>query len=247
VIDAPNVLTLPQTTSTIGNFGGETCSPEQRESLLMALQTSCNTAFAKLGLTLGDDALREQAKKFGFNTTISGFPLRQAASIFPSNINLPQTAQSAIGQFDVRATPLQMAMVTAAIANGGKEMKPYVVKQTLAPDLSTLQTTVPTQMAQPITGDVAAQLTAMMVAVVNGGTGGNASLSPAVQVAGKTGTAQNAVGQAPHSWFVGFAPAENPEVAVCVFVENSGGDINGQGGVTAAPIARTVIQTALGQ
>jgi peptidoglycan glycosyltransferase len=246
IIDAPNVLQLPQTTATISNFGGETCAAEQRETLLMALQTSCNTAFAKLGLTLGDDALREQAKKFGFNTTISGFPLRQAASIFPSNINQPQTAQSAIGQFDVRSTPLQMAMVTAAIANDGREMKPYVIKQTLAPDLSTLQTTVPTQIAQPITGDVASQLTSMMVAVVNGGTGINAAL-PGVQVAGKTGTAQNAVGQAPHSWFVGFAPADNPEVAVCVFVENSGGDINGQGGVTAAPIARTVIQTALGQ
>jgi peptidoglycan glycosyltransferase len=243
-IDAPNVLQLPQSTSILSNFGGETCSPTQRESLLEALQTSCNTAFAKLGLTLGAKALSDQARKFGFDSTISGFPLRQAASIFPDGIDLPQTALSAIGQFDVRTTPLQMAMVAAAIANGGKEMKPYVVKQTLAPDLSVLQTTTPQQIAQPIDGNVAAELTTMMTAVVNGGTGGNAAL-PGIQVAGKTGTAQNAVGQAPHSWFVGFAPADNPEVAVCVFVENSGGDQNGQGGTIAAPIARAVMAKAL--
>jgi peptidoglycan glycosyltransferase len=244
-IDAPNVLQLPQSTNTLSNFGGETCSGTQRESLLEALKTSCNTAFAKLGLTLGAKALSDQAKKFGFNTTVAGFPLRQAASVFPDNIDLPETALSAIGQFDVRTTPLQMAMVAAAIANGGKEMKPYVVKQTLAPDLSTLQTTVPQQIAQPIDGNVAAQLTTMMTAVVNGGTGVNAAI-PNIQVAGKTGTAQNAVGQAPHSWFVGFAPADNPAVAVCVFVENSGGDLNGQGGVIAAPIAATVMAKALG-
>ena len=138
-----------------------------------------------------------------------------------------------------------MAMVAAAIANGGKEMKPYVVKQTLAPDLSPLETTSPSQLAQPIDGNVAAELTTMMENVVNNGTGTNAQI-PGVRVAGKTGTAQNAVGQAPHSWFVGFAPADNPRVAVCVFVENSGGDPNGQGGTIAAPIARTVMQTALG-
>ncbi|MCW2549627.1 MAG: cell elongation-specific peptidoglycan D,D-transpeptidase [Mycobacterium sp.] len=245
-IDAPNSFQLPQSSSILTNFGGETCSGTQRESLLEALKTSCNTAFAKLGLALGAQALSDQAKKFGFDTTISGFPLRQAASIFPTNIDLPETALSAIGQFDVRTTPLQMAMVTAAIANDGKEMKPYVVKQTLAPDLSTLQTTTPQQLAQPIDGNVASQLTEMMTAVVNGGTGTAAALQT-VQVAGKTGTAQNAVGQAPHSWFVGFAPVNDPQVAVCVFVENSGGDLNGQGGTIAAPIARTVMSTFLGK
>lgn len=245
LIDAPNVLKLPQSSNTLSNFGGETCSASQRESLTDALTTSCNTAFAKLGLDLGSDALLEQARKFGFNSTIPGFPLRQAASVFPTNLDAPETALAAIGQFNVSATPLQMAMVAAAIANGGKEMKPYVVKQTLAPDLSPLETTSPVQLAQPITGNVAAELTAMMENVVNVGTGVNAQI-PGIRVAGKTGTAQNAVGQAPHSWFVGFAPADNPRVAVCVFVENSGGDLNGQGGTIAAPIARTVMQTALG-
>ncbi len=244
-IDAPNVLQLPQSSNTLSNFGGETCSPTQRETLSQALTTSCNTAFAKLGLDLGSAALEEQARKFGFNSTISGFPLRQAASVFPTNLDAPQTALSAIGQFDVSATPLQMAMVAAAIANGGREMKPYVVKQTLAPDLSPLETTSPVQLAQPITGNVAAELTAMMENVVNNGTGTAAQIA-GIRVAGKTGTAQNAVGQAPHSWFVGFAPADNPRVAVCVFVENSGGDLNGQGGTIAAPIASTVMRTALG-
>jgi peptidoglycan glycosyltransferase len=244
-IDAPPVLQLPQSTRTLSNFGGELCASGARESLLDALTTSCNTAFAKLGLALGADALRAQAEKFGFNSTINGFPLRQTPSVFPAKLDQPETALAAIGQFDVRSTPLQMAMVTEAIANGGKEMKPYVVKQALAPDLSPLETTSPSELGQPITGDVAAQLTTMMESVVDRGTGVNAQI-PGVKVAGKTGTAQNAVGQPPHSWFVGFAPADNPHIAVCVFVENSGGDFNGQGGVTAAPIARTVMATALG-
>jgi penicillin-binding protein A len=244
-IPAPNFLKLPQSSSILNNFGGETCAAAQQESLAEALTTSCNTAFAQLGLTLGAPALRDQAERFGFNSTIPDFPLRQTASIFPANLNQPQTALAAIGQFDVRSTPLQMAMVAAAIANSGKEMKPYVVKQTLAPDLSPLVTTSPQQLAQPIDGNVASELTAMMENVVNNGTGTNAQI-PGVRVAGKTGTAQNAVGQPPHSWFVGFAPVDDPRVAVCVFVENSGGDPNGQGGITAAPIARTVMQTALG-
>ncbi len=246
-IDAPNVLQLPQSTRTLNNFGGETCAAGQRESLLDALRTSCNTAFAKLGLDLGADALKAQAEKFGFNSRIPGFPLRQAASVFPADLDRPETALSAIGQFDVSSTPMQMALVAAAIANGGKEMKPYVVKQTLAPDLSPLETTKPTQLSQPVDGNVAAQLTTMMQAVVDSGTGTAAQLNDiGVAVAGKTGTAQNAVGQAPHSWFVGFAPANDPRVAVCVFVENSAGDLNGQGGTIAAPIARTVMQAALG-
>ena len=244
-IPAPNVLRLPQSTNTLSNFGGETCASGQQESLQDALTTSCNTAFAQLGLSLGADALREQARKFGFGSTVPGFPLRQAPSVFPTSVDQPETALSAIGQFDVRATPMQMALVTAAIANSGKEMKPYVVKQTLAPDLTPLQTTAPQELGQPITGDVAAQLTTMMESVVDRGTGTNAQL-PGIRVAGKTGTAQNAVGQAPHSWFVGFAPADNPRVAVCVFVENSGGDFAGQGGVTAAPVARAVMAAALG-
>ncbi len=245
VIDAPNVLQLPQTTRTLSNFGGELCAAGQRETLLQALTTSCNTAFAKLGLDLGADALREQARKFGFNTTIPDFPLRQAPSVFPSKVDLPETALSAIGQFNVATTPLQMAMVTAAIANDGKEMKPYIVKQTLAPDLSPLQTTSPEQLAQPIDGNVAAQLTTMMESVVSNGTGVAAQI-PGFRVAGKTGTAQNATDQPPHSWFVGFAPVEDPRIAVCVFVQNSAGDFNGQGGTIAAPIAQAVMAKALG-
>ena len=200
------------------------------------MRVSCNTAFGGLGLKLGASALHRQAEAFGFGSSVH-IPMSVAPSVFPSDIPPPQVAFSAIGQYSDAVTPLQMAMVAAAVGNGGRVMQPYLVARTLAPDLSTLSTTNPHPLGQAVRPDVAAELTQMMEAVVTGGTGTAAQI-PGVTVAGKTGTAENGPGRQPtHAWFIGFAPAQNPQVAVAVLVEHGG-----IGGQTAAPIARQVFR-----
>ncbi|MCK9874931.1 penicillin-binding protein 2 [Frankia sp. Ag45/Mut15] len=242
-IAAPNELKLPLSTVTLPNFDGETCGDGQTDTLIHALTISCNTAFGQLGIDLGDDALRSQAEAFGFNTTFPDLPVSQARSVFPSDLDGAQTAQSAIGQYNVRVTPLQMAEVVAAIANGGTEMKPYLVSELRGPDKRTISRTSPKELGKPISGDVAAELTTMMESVVTAGTGRKAQID-GVTVAGKTGTAEHGTDVAPHAWFVGFAPADNPRVAVAVIVEDGGGEI-GTGGAIAAPVAKQVMQAAL--
>jgi peptidoglycan glycosyltransferase len=246
VIPAPHELKLPLTTKKLANFGGETCSSNNKMTLQDALRISCNTAFGALGLHLGPDALAAQASAFGFGTAPK-IPLQSAESVFPDNINAPQTAQSAIGQFDVRVTPLQMAMVAAGVANHGVVMKPYLVKEEQGPDLAVLDQAEPQVLSRPLDAPVADQLTGMMVRVVQSGTGTAAQI-PGVTVAGKTGTAQHGTGAAPHAWFIAFAPAEDPVVAVAVLVED-GGNLSQEatGGKVAAPIARSVIEAVLGK
>jgi peptidoglycan glycosyltransferase len=243
-IPAPDVLPYPQSTKVLRNFAGESCGNGSTSTLMDALRVSCNTAFGDLGMTLGQDKLRKQAEAFGFGSQFS-VPMKSAQSVFPSGLNDAQTIQSAIGQFDVRSTPLQMAMVAAGIANQGVVMKPYLVKQLLGPDLAVLDTTKPEQLNRAVTPQVANQLTQMMIQVVQSGTGTSAQIN-GVTVAGKTGTAQNAPGQPPHAWFVSFAPASQAKVAVAVVVENGGGDNDATGGRIAAPIAKAVIQAILG-
>ncbi|MDQ1636144.1 MAG: penicillin-binding protein, partial [Frankiaceae bacterium] len=240
-IPAPTSLLLANTRTTLPNFQGESCNGNGRTTLTDALTTSCNTAFAQLGINLPgkDDALRRQAEAFGFNADLQGFPLPTSTSRFPQGLDDAQTEISSIGQGNVLVTPLQMAMVASAVANGGRLMKPYLVDKTLAPDLTTLQTTSPEEQGRPMSGDVASQLTQMMQSVVQNGTGTAAQLS--VPVAGKTGSAENVPGRPTHAWFIGFAPADNPQVAVAVIVENGG-----TGGTVAAPIARQVMSKALG-
>ncbi|MEO8330523.1 MAG: penicillin-binding transpeptidase domain-containing protein, partial [Candidatus Nanopelagicales bacterium] len=215
-------------------------------TLQEALEISCNTAFAQVGMDLGDDVLRKQAQAFGFNGPLA-IPLPVAASVYPDNLDTPQTALSAIGQFDVRATVTQMAMVGAGVANDGVVMKPYLVAEEQAPDLSSLSVTEPEVLSRAMSASSAEQLNEMMVSVVSGpyGTGGNAGIS-GVTVAGKTGTAQDGQVRPPHVWFMSFAPAEDPQVAVAVIVENGGrlGD-DATGGEVAAPIARAVMEAVL--
>ncbi len=243
-LPSPPELDLPQTSANLRNFGGGTCGGNTI-TLADALRISCNTAFAALGLELGEQQLREQAQAFGFGQDDLRVPTTVATSVFPSDISPPSLAQSAIGQFEVRVTPLQMAMVAAGIANGGEVMKPYLVKEVQAPDLSRLDVAEPEVYKQAVSGDVADQLTSMMRLVVERGSATNAQI-PDVAVAGKTGTAQNAPGANPHAWFIGFAPAEDPTVAVAVIVEN-GGDAGAEatGGKLAAPIARDVMRAVL--
>lgn len=242
VVPGPAELLLPGTTTYLPNDTGGACYGGSL-TLTQALAVSCNTAFAHVGLDLGAAALTRQADLFGFNRAFT-IPLAVVPSRFPADINVPQTALSAIGQYDVRATPLQMAMVASAIANHGTLMTPYLVSQLRAPDTSVLAQASPRVASQAMTPQVAQEMTAMMVAVVAYGTGTPAQI-PGVVVAGKTGTAQTAPGQSPDAWFVAFAPAADPKVAVAVAVEGapSLGDITG--GRLAAPVAKAVIQAVL--
>jgi peptidoglycan glycosyltransferase len=237
-------LDLPQTDDVLPNDGGGDCGGE-RVTLTQALMVSCNVAFGWLGMEVGDDALREQAEKFGFGDRYLDDLNGQAVSRFPEAPDEPQTALSAIGQFDVAATPLQMAMVTAGIANGGTVMRPYLVDEVSAPNLEVLDKTNPEPYRSAVSSSVARDLTQMMIEVVDRGTGGTAQI-PGIKVAGKTGTAQSSADRNPYAWFVSFAPADDPKVAVAVLIEDAGvarDAISGSG--LAAPIAKRVMEAVI--
>lgn len=242
-------LDLPQTSKDLVNESRGSCGGE-KITLTRALQVSCNVAFGAIGLDLGDDALREQAEKFGFGQTyftdLDDSMTRQAVSRFPADPDKPQTALSAIGQFDVAATPLQMAMVVAGIANDGRVMKPYLVDEIRSADpTDVLEKTSSVTLSRAMSSSSARDLTEMMVNVVDNGTGQTARI-PNVKVAGKTGTAQSAPNRPPYAWFVSFAPADNPQVAVAVLVQDAGVErdaISGSG--LAAPIAKAVMEAVL--
>jgi peptidoglycan glycosyltransferase len=245
-VPGPASLQLPLTEKKLSNWSGAACGPGGKTTFENALAISCNTAFASIGLDLGDDALRDQAEKFGFGTSFE-VPLRAAASRFPADPDLPQTAMSAIGQFDVSATALQMAMVGAGIGNNGQVMSPYLVSSVLSPELEVLETAEPQEFSQAMSPANAAALLGMMVTVVDQGTGSNAQI-PGVAVGGKTGTAQTAPGQPPHAWFVAVAPAGSggaATVAVAVVLQNGGGAAEVSGNKLAAPIAKAVIEAVL--
>ena len=248
-IPGPATLDLPLTTTNLPNDDRRPCGPGNKTTLTHALEISCNPAVGSLGLSLGADKLRDQAAKFGFGDTLR-VPMRVTPSIVPAQLNAPQTAQAAIGQYEVRVTPMQMAMVSAAIANKGIAMRPYLVKDTRNSNLDIITSAQPEQLSQAVSPDVAAALTRMMVTVVKSGTGTAAQI-PGIAVAGKTGTAENGEDangkqRPPHAWFTTFAPADNPTIAVAVVVED-GGDAGDEaaGGKVAAPIARQVIEAVI--
>lgn len=247
MVPAPDQYTPTDTTTPIGNPAGERCGDGVSVTLEYALQESCNTPFAQLAAEeLGDDALREQAEAFGFGRALD-IPLTVTPSVFgDEDLGPAFTAMSAIGQKDVRTHPLQMAMVSAAVANGGVLMRPYLVATTRGPNLDVLSEAEPSVFSTPMTPANAAQLRDMMVNVVENGTGYRAQIS-GVTVAGKTGTAQTSADQPPHAWFTAFAPAEDPQVAVAVVVEYGGslGD-DATGSAVAAPIAREIMEAVLG-
>ncbi|VTR76362.1 peptidoglycan D,D-transpeptidase FtsI family protein [Cellulomonas hominis] len=248
VLAAPRELTLPGTSTTLPNFGGASCGANDQTTLADALRVSCNTAFAQLGVDLGDDALREQSEKFGFGSADLTVPMRVAESTYPEDPDAAQTALSAIGQESVRATPIQMAMVAAGIANDGTVMTPYLVQTVRTADLDVVSEAEPQELSEAVSATTAQQLTDMMVGVVESGSGTSAQIS-GVRVAGKTGTAQTGRdGESPHAWFTGFAPADDPQVAVAVIVEH-GGSVGSEatGGRVAAPVARAVMEAVIGQ
>ncbi|MCU1670811.1 MAG: Peptidoglycan glycosyltransferase [Blastococcus sp.] len=238
MIAAPQRLQLPNSSKQLENFNGEVCSPSGSQTLIQALTMSCNTAFAKLGMDLGEDKIRKMAEAFGIDDKGFDMPLHVNPSTIGNIDGAAQLATSSIGQQDVQLTPMEGAMIAAAVANQGTLMKPYLVDSIQAPDLTVVDKTKPEELSRPISSSVAGQLTQMMTSVVDHGTGRKAQI-PGVQVAGKTGTAQNAATD--HAWFIGFAPADHPKIAVAVFIKNGGAT----GGDLSAPIAHQVMQAYL--
>ncbi|MEP6817075.1 MAG: penicillin-binding protein 2 [Marmoricola sp.] len=247
-----SVLDLPQTTNQLHNENGTSCGGG-KITLTRALEVSCNVAFGSVGLKVGETKLREQANEFGFGqryfNELDDSLTRQAISQFSTTNNLdkPFVAFSAIGQYEVKTTPLQMAMVAGAIANNGNVMKPYLVDEVQSPDLDVLDKTNPQTLKRgAISPSSAGRLSDMMVGVVDSGTATAAQI-PGIKVAGKTGTAQSAKNRPPYAWFVSFAPADNPRIAVAVLVQDAGvarDAISGNG--LAAPIAKAVMQAVIG-
>ncbi|MCY4728111.1 penicillin-binding protein 2 [Nocardioides sp. STR2] len=237
---------LPQSTTSVGNYDGGNCGG-RRITLTQALQVSCNVTFMSLANELGVDAMADQAEAFGFNDTSLEDLGGQAESLYPRDMDPPQTALSGIGQSSVTATPLQMAMVAAAIANDGDVMRPYVVDEVRAANLSVLDRTDPQNISKAVSSTTAEELTKMMVATVDSGTATPAQI-PGVQVAGKTGTAQSTADRPPYAWFVSFAPADDPQVAVAVLVQSSDtsrSEIGG--GRLGGPIAKAVMEAVINQ
>lgn len=237
LIDSPDTLTLPGTSTSLGNTvacGGSQVTIDQ------ALRVSCNTAFANLGEELGDDTIREQAQKFGFDDEQLS-ELEGVASRFPADPDIPQTMMSAIGQYDVAATPLQMAMVGAGIANGGVLMKPHLVKAVRSADLQVIREINPERQQVVMGTSNANLLKSWMVSVVEEGTGSAAAVD-GVTVGGKSGTAETDGTQTPYAWFVGVA--DDPDVVVTAFVESrSGASLNeSSSSALAGPMVAQVIR-----
>lgn len=243
--DTPEPYILPGTKTPMVNHA----SGCEKATLNFALQVSCNSVFANMGDKVGRDKMVETAQKFGFNNDKIDIPVRAFASVYDKTMGKDGNAQSSIGQFNTAATPLQMAMVTAAIANDGKLMKPYMVEQLTAPNLDTIEKHEPQEMSRPVSAANAQKIQQMMVNVVENGTGTTAKIK-GVTVGGKTGTAQHGEKNAkrPYAWFISYA--ENPDgtspVAVAVVIEDSAADREDiSGGGLAAPVAKAVMEAVL--
>jgi peptidoglycan glycosyltransferase len=205
-----------------------------------ALAVSCNVYFAKLGLELGAERLEKAARAFGFGTRIEfDLPVTVSSIGVSASANRAALAEAAFGQGKVIVTPLQMALIAAAIGNEGRMMAPRVLRSVESPEGRVLRETTPRELGRPVSAATAQTVKDLMVGVVEHGTGAVVQ-SRHVQIAGKTGSAENPHGE-PHAWFVALAPADAPTVAVAVIVENAG-----RGGEVAGPIARDVIEALVG-
>lgn len=229
-----------QTDKAIGNFGGSTCGGD----MVAAFTVSCNTYFSQLGAELPAGALEDTARAFGF-TERPPLDIRAAASKLPTDDQLKSPAfraLSSIGQFNVAATPLQMALVAAAIGNGGKVPVPKMVKQIEDARGAVAETIRSETWKEAVSPETASTIKELMVGVVERGTATAAAI-PGVRVAAKTGTAQTGeAGLGVLAWTVAFAPADAPRIAIAVVVEGSGEGSNETGGKVAAPLVRQVLQ-----
>ena len=247
----PVALELPGTSATIQNYDDEVCTNGDTVTLAEAFVRSCNTTFAALGMEVGSQALAATAEAFGFNQEVP-YDLPVLTSVFPEPSDVaedpPANAQNSLGQRDVRATPIQMALVAAAVANEGNIMVPYVVGDVFTHDGKIESETAPEVWRRATSPATAAVLTDLMEQAVISGTGRNAAV-PGVRVAGKTGTAQ-VTGAAPDVWFVGFAPVDpepgERQIAIAVILEDGGpAGETASGGSIAAPIAADLFEVYL--
>ncbi len=243
--ESPDPYTLPGTTTVLENENKS--APCENASIRVALQYSCNNVFAKIAYDLGQDKVKAMAEKFGFNDDEQDVPVRAYASVYPSGMDDAQTALTGIGQFDVTATPLQMAMVSAAIANGGELVSPHMVSQVTDGGGDVLRDYDDADTERIVSSDTAEELRSAMETVVSEGTGTNARIDGAT-VGGKTGTAQHGENNSktPYAWFTSYAKSGDQEVAVAVIVEESGAarsEVSGNG--LAAPVAKAMMEAAL--
>jgi peptidoglycan glycosyltransferase len=233
---------MPLTNQSLTNFTHRACTGAGRIDLFTALRISCDTTFAIIGLEIHDE-IRQMAEAMGFNEPLP-FDVGTAASIYPDvpDDSAPFRAYAAIGQGDAAATPLQMAVIASTIANGGQVPRPRLVREVIDASGGIVRTIKPETMGEAMSPETAQHITDMMVAVVESGTGVAAQI-PGVRVAGKTGTAQTVEGENPHAWFIAFAPADDPQIAIAVIVENGGSfGSEATGGAVAAPIAKILIE-----
>ncbi|MFJ8062389.1 peptidoglycan D,D-transpeptidase FtsI family protein [Streptomyces sp. NPDC096142] len=245
---SPSPYTLPGTVTPLRNESSS--APCTNASIRVALEYSCNTVFAKMAVDLGQDKVRAMAEKFGFNDDKLDVPVRAYPSVYPTNMNQSSTALTGIGQYDVTATPLQMAMVSAAIANEGKLVSPHMVSETTDSGGDVLKNYDDSATTRQIVSSrTAQQLQSAMQSVITDGTGTNARIS-GVTVGGKTGTAQHGVNndQSPYAWFTAYGRSDSSgkQVAVAVLVEQSNAarsEISGNG--LAAPVAKAMMEAAL--
>ena len=239
----PVELELPLTNETLQNFTKTSCAGGGSINLFEAMRISCDTTFGQIGLKIPDE-VESMADALGFNEPIET-DLGTAASAYPHipDDSEPLRAFAGIGQADVAATPLQMALVAATVANGGEVPRPRFVREVIDASGGLVDRFSPETLGRAMSPTTAATLTDMMQAVVQSGTGIAAQI-PGIEVAGKTGTAQTGVeGAAPHAWFIAFAPVPRPRLAVAVLVEN-GGTVGSEatGGRVAAPVAKALIE-----
>ncbi|WP_425824886.1 peptidoglycan D,D-transpeptidase FtsI family protein [Streptomyces fractus] len=243
----PDTYTLPGTTTVLTNENQ--ADPCSGASLEVALEYSCNTVFAPLAVEIGQKNLKEMADKFGFDDDSLDVPTRAAKSTYPTGMSPDEVAQTGIGQFDVTATPLEMAMVSAAVANGGTLMQPYMVDKITDSGGETAEQTSPTTYSEPVSSSVAEQMQQAMIATVTDGTASTMAID-GLTVGGKTGTAQNGVDNSnkPYAWITGYAEdSSGNDVAVAVVVADSNASRDEvSGGGQAGPVAKAMMEAALG-
>jgi penicillin-binding protein A len=236
----------PQTTRPISNFGGSSCGGD----LPFILMVSCNSAFAEMGTeTLGPDVMVPGAESWGFNQDVPIDLTAPAQSFFPTDFtdNLPKLAQASIGQNDVSATPLQMALVAAGVANDGVIMTPHVLEQVTDANGNVVKDYEPTPWLTPLDPARAADMQSSMSGVVNGNQGTAANIRiPGVDIAAKTGTAQLGDDRV-HNWMIAYAglPGQDPTIALSVVVLNNPETGDFTGGQVAGPIVKAMIEQAM--